>query len=67
MSDAVTQLQHPQLGAVAGRRKGGTVQFLGLKYGVLKHRFAVAEVNQATNDNVIDATSYGYVPPRKFT
>lgn len=61
MSDAVAHLQHPQLGIVSGRRTNGTVQFLGLKYGVLRHRFAVPEINLASQEQDIDATRYGYV------
>lgn len=61
MSDSVAHLRHPQLGILKGRRTNGAVQFLGLKYGVLKHRFAVPEINLASQEQDIDATRYGYV------
>ncbi|KEF63725.1 uncharacterized protein A1O9_01703 [Exophiala aquamarina CBS 119918] len=64
MPDPVVQLHHPQLGTVSGRQRDGTAQFLGLKYGVLKHRFAIPEINSATSSGIVDATKYG--PPVIF-
>ncbi|EXJ66472.1 uncharacterized protein A1O5_10624 [Cladophialophora psammophila CBS 110553] len=55
-------LKHPLLGSIVGRRKGQVAQFLGIKYGSLKHRFATSEVAIPGNsDPFTTATNYG--PP----
>jgi len=50
-------LEHPGLGKVQGTPNDGTVQYLGIKYGHLKDRFA--EATLAETSGTIDATKYG--------
>lgn len=61
---AVQEVLLPSFGAVRGVRKDNVIQFLGLRYGELTHRFATAtmhEYNQATTE--INAAQLGYVSP----
>lgn len=55
-------LQHPFLGNVQGKLTNGVVQFSGIKYASLGHRFGVPELygGNGSNDKV-DATRLGYI------
>lgn len=61
MSDLISHLDHPLLGVVTGRRNAHTVQFLGIRYGNLRHRFSASAVCDGNKIDGIDATRYGYV------
>lgn len=61
MSDLISHLDHPLLGVVTGRRNAHTVQFLGIKYGDLQHRFSASTICDGNKADGIDATRYGYV------
>lgn len=51
-------IQHPHLGSITGKQGDGVVEFLGLKYGSLRDRFAEASLveDYGTSTN---ATSIG--------
>lgn len=57
-----TVLNHPRLGEVLGapHESEEVVQYLGIQYATLGHRFASAEVKTEYGGKV-DATSWGYV------
>ena len=51
-------LEHPQLGSVAGIHHKDAIQYLGIPYATLAHRFAAPTVKSEYSDG-IDATKYG--------
>lgn len=55
-------LNHPRLGEVLGapHESEEVVQYLGIQYATLDHRFASPEVKTGYGGKV-DATSWGYV------
>ncbi|KAF2009810.1 carboxylesteras-like protein [Aaosphaeria arxii CBS 175.79] len=54
--------QHNALGQLQGNLVDGTVQFLGLKYGSLKNRFAPSELVTSYEQPIKDCTRYGPPP-----
>ena len=50
-------MEHTNLGKFRGKTHDGTVQYLGIKYGHLKDRFA--EATPAESSGTTDATKYG--------
>ena len=50
-------LEHPNLGTLQGKAADGATQYLGIKYGHLKDRFA--EATLAETSDTTDATKYG--------
>lgn len=52
-------LQHPYLGKVQGKAGDGVVQYLGIKYGHLKDRFAEAVMETYDTESTKTATKVG--------
>lgn len=63
VSDMAITLKHPELGQVIGTRHGSedVVQYLGIHYATLAHRFAPPAVKKDYGGKV-DAKAFGYVP-----
>jgi hypothetical protein len=55
-------LEHPDLGQVQGRYGKGVIQYLGLKYASLEHRFAEPELATYDASSTIDGMKHGLVP-----
>lgn len=54
---------HPDIGTLeASTAQEGVLQFLGVQYATLEHRFAPAVVKKYSPGAKIDATKLGYVP-----
>lgn len=55
-------LQHPQLSSITGIKADdkGVVQYLGIQYATLAHRFSAPEI-KTKYGATIDATSRGFV------
>lgn len=49
---------HSKIGKIVGKEVEGCSQFLGVKYAMLKHRFAEAQRVEYSREG-IDATKYG--------
>ena len=54
-------LGHETLGKIEGVTKDGATQYLGIKYGSLKDRFAEATLAEYPKGTTINATKTGYV------
>lgn len=54
-------LHHASIGHIQGVYRKGAVQYLGLRYATLAHRFADAEVASYSGHDTMDATRHG--PP----
>jgi hypothetical protein len=52
-------LKHPDPGQVRGRYGKGVIQYLGLKYASLEHRFAEPELATYGGLDTIDGTKHG--------
>ena len=54
------QLEHPHLGQIRGVKPGveGVVQYLGIQYATLAHRFAAPEV-KIEYEGMVDAANFG--------
>jgi hypothetical protein len=65
-ADLPAPLNHHQLGRVQGRYGKGVIQYLGLKYASLDHRFAEAKLVAYDGLSKIDATRHGLesCPPK---
>lgn len=60
ISNPMTILHHSTLGTIQGESNHGVVQYLGIKYASLKHRFGPAELYNGPGTSVgIDATQLG--------
>lgn len=46
-------------GEFNGKKNGGTVQYLGIKYASLKDQLAVPEMVQEYGTEIVDATEFG--------
>ena len=58
--DMSAELHHPFLGIVRGRAGDGVVQYLGVKYALLRDRFAEPELCTSYGSKSLDATFLGY-------
>lgn len=57
-------LQHQFLGNVQGKLTNGVVQFSGIKYASLGHRFGLSELyGENGSDDKVNATRLGYFQP----
>lgn len=56
-------LNHPCIGRVQGRYNKGVIQYLGLPYASLEHRFAASVVLEYPDSPKadVDATKHGYL------
>ncbi|PKS09624.1 hypothetical protein jhhlp_004243 [Lomentospora prolificans] len=60
MSPSVITLQHPALGPIRGKAHNGVVQYLGIKYASLSHRFSIPELYSGAGGSIVtDATQLG--------
>ena len=48
-------LEHPAIGKIQGKQGQGVVQYLGVRYGHLKDRFATAELHKYPQGITVDA------------
>ncbi|KEF54938.1 uncharacterized protein A1O9_09381 [Exophiala aquamarina CBS 119918] len=56
----MAELQHPELGLIHGKANNGVIQFSGIKYASLKHRFSTAELHNGPGPSgETDATKIG--------
>jgi hypothetical protein len=62
INDEMSRLQHPTLGTLEGLASGNIVQFLGIKYGSLDHRFGSPKLYSGrSSSGVVNARTHGYV------
>jgi hypothetical protein len=53
-------LQSTSLGGIMGRKRDGTIQYLGVPYATVRNRFAEAVVIESIDGGgILDATQYG--------